>query len=720
MSQPTTVYLTVVGQSGATSVSANLTSSSASTPNFATAGPLVLSQLGSTGVWMAPFTAVPTGFTGAVPSDAPAISIPLGGGQLVATPSGGAAGQTAYATSSTLFPSVLRLRFLTRDGTSLTPSPDGNPANIGLQQQTEIGDSTANYPEIVQLQVAAENPYGPLLPLDPINIQLGITELPNQSFYPTYAYFYDGTNGGTLLDGSGEIGGVADGNFVTLSNGRAVVQLASGAGVRSDKYGRTLINPSSQGQNNPSNAWYANQYAADLRVVIPNSTQTSGVEPQVGPDLQVAQWVDERTYDRMPLKSSLSWDATSSGNGIRDWLEKKVWDYWTNYYLNNTSNDTEMATALSMVQSISESTEGPIAEVNGSKQDPTQNGIVVWNVAAAGLRIPLFGISGLDGGYFIGHFDLQHEVFKHAILHEPRHCWQYNLSTPAGDFLLTNPPPSANVLWDSPYKAVGGENPDFWFLGPSVIDHDVTTALERDAVQFAASRADNPVTCAVDLPPTDMTPVCSGPDSVPLAVMITFAGQSRVMMATPVLWTIVAAAATNAVLSPCASTSCWTATDINGIATASLVGDTPGLYQVTAAIGPSYDPFYPFVGSTNPLYPCGSTYIGNSVATFNVTLLGPLTPTSLTLSPTSVAAGDSSVGTVTLSGPAPTGGVAVTLTSSDTQSANVPASGVTVPAGSTSATFTVTTLASAPSSSVTISAQCGNATTTATLTLVTN
>ncbi len=72
-------------------------------------------------------------------------------------------------------------------------------------------------------------------------------------------------------------------------------------------------------------------------------------------------------------------------------------------------------------------------------------------------------------------------------------------------------------------------------------------------------------------------------------------------------------------------------------------------------------------------------------------LPAPITivPTSLTFDPPSVNGGDSSQGTVTLAGPAPKGGLVVTLTSSD-PAVQVPAS-VTVPAGSASATFPVTT-----------------------------
>ncbi len=65
------------------------------------------------------------------------------------------------------------------------------------------------------------------------------------------------------------------------------------------------------------------------------------------------------------------------------------------------------------------------------------------------------------------------------------------------------------------------------------------------------------------------------------------------------------------------------------------------------------------------------------------------TLTGLTLAPTSIIGGtQNSTGTVSLSGAAPTGGVTVTLASSDTAAATTPAS-VTVGAGSASATFTL-------------------------------
>lgn len=65
--------------------------------------------------------------------------------------------------------------------------------------------------------------------------------------------------------------------------------------------------------------------------------------------------------------------------------------------------------------------------------------------------------------------------------------------------------------------------------------------------------------------------------------------------------------------------------------------------------------------------------------------------TNLTLSQTRVTAPAASIGTITLSGAAPAGGVSVTLRSSETKKATVPAS-ITVPEGATTGTFIIKTL----------------------------
>ena len=89
---------------------------------------------------------------------------------------------------------------------------------------------------------------------------------------------------------------------------------------------------------------------------------------------------------------------------------------------------------------------------------------------------------------------------------------------------------------------------------------------------------------------------------------------------------------------------------------------------------------------------------------------------SVAVNPTSVQGGNPSTGTVTLSGNAPSGGASVSLSSSNTAAATVPAS-VTVPAGASSTPFTANTSIVSASTAVTLSASYGGATKTATLTV---
>ena len=77
----------------------------------------------------------------------------------------------------------------------------------------------------------------------------------------------------------------------------------------------------------------------------------------------------------------------------------------------------------------------------------------------------------------------------------------------------------------------------------------------------------------------------------------------------------------------------------------------------------------------------------------------------LTLNPTTVRGGGSAQGTVTLSGPAPSGGIIVSL-SDNSSNAAVPAN-VAIPEFQTSATFVITTTRVTTTKSVTISAVYG-------------
>ena len=95
---------------------------------------------------------------------------------------------------------------------------------------------------------------------------------------------------------------------------------------------------------------------------------------------------------------------------------------------------------------------------------------------------------------------------------------------------------------------------------------------------------------------------------------------------------------------------------------------------------------------------------------------GSVALSALILSPTNVVGGNSVQGVVTLTAAAPSGGAAVTLSSSNTAVATVPAS-VTVAGGATSATFTISTQTVTASASATISAAYGGVSKAATLTV---
>ena len=107
-------------------------------------------------------------------------------------------------------------------------------------------------------------------------------------------------------------------------------------------------------------------------------------------------------------------------------------------------------------------------------------------------------------------------------------------------------------------------------------------------------------------------------------------------------------------------------------------------------------------------------------ATATITIPEGTTLAGLTVDPDTVTAPANSIGTVTLNGAAPAGGVSVALSSSDTGKATVPAS-VTVPEGANSATFVISTLTGrlgGGKNSVTITATLGSSRVSATLNIL--
>lgn len=102
--------------------------------------------------------------------------------------------------------------------------------------------------------------------------------------------------------------------------------------------------------------------------------------------------------------------------------------------------------------------------------------------------------------------------------------------------------------------------------------------------------------------------------------------------------------------------------------------------------------------------------------TLNVDILVKRVEFSLTLAPSTVTGGQSSVATLTLLQAAPTGGITVNLSTSNTSVATVPST-IQIPAGETVGTFTVNTVSVASDTTVDVIAGFGTATNQATLTV---
>ncbi|MBZ5690072.1 MAG: cadherin-like domain-containing protein [Acidobacteriia bacterium] len=151
-------------------------------------------------------------------------------------------------------------------------------------------------------------------------------------------------------------------------------------------------------------------------------------------------------------------------------------------------------------------------------------------------------------------------------------------------------------------------------------------------------------------------------------------------------------------------------------ATAVIVSQTAnGTLNLQSNGGLTYVPTAGFVGTDSFTYQANVGGVMSDTATVTITVTPPGVA-SVTLNPASVTGGTSSVGTVTLSGPAPSGGAIVTLTSSNTAVATVPAT-VSVAANEATATVTVTSVPVASTTSVLISATYNTSVQTAVLTV---
>jgi hypothetical protein len=137
-------------------------------------------------------------------------------------------------------------------------------------------------------------------------------------------------------------------------------------------------------------------------------------------------------------------------------------------------------------------------------------------------------------------------------------------------------------------------------------------------------------------------------------------------------------------------------------------------------------------GATSATFGIATSVVSSTTSTTLAATFGSVTKTTtftvtpaataptlatLSLNRTSVVGGTSAVGTVTLTGAAPSGGATVALTSSQPQLASVPAKAV-VATGATSATFTLSTFATKKNAAATLSATYAGITRTTTIKII--
>ena len=259
---------------------------------------------------------------------------------------------------------------------------------------------------------------------------------------------------------------------------------------------------------------------------------------------------------------------------------------------------------------------------------------------------------------------------------------------------VTSPPLAINTVALNPSTVTGGGSS----IATVTLNRAVTSSDASSTVSLRVSEGQPSGVQVATFSGCTGSPACTGPLTIPVgassaSVTITTSGvtsQQSVTVAASATWSNSSASA-NLTINP--STTCTPAT------CASL-----GFNCGSASDG---------CGGTLNCGTCGS---GQTCVSNVCSSSSSVTLTSLSLNPTSVAGGNSSTGTVTLSGAAPSGGAVVSLLSSNTGVATVPAS-VTVAAGATSASFTVSTQRVRSTTSVTISGSYNGGTQSASLTV---
>jgi hypothetical protein len=491
--------------------------------------PLTLDRVGASGTYLAPITLVPEGQSPPAPpagvanaAAPPNLVIGLGANQaVISTTQGQPQGRCGVD-----YPAKLRFRFVKRDGSSLTDTPDpARPELAGTMQETEIGDASDNYAEIIKLEIQAVDPNnGTIACTGCAGVQVGIAENLNGFFDGGFDAFFDGTRGSSKLETNGKID---RGSFPLGAQGTVRVTLKSVLLAR-EKAGipwpKVIPGVSTPDGTFSGRAFYWAEKGPLLMAQVVSGgrrTVTRNTTPQT--DTPLGLWVDERSYAHARGQTAGVW--ASSGNALRDWFEKHL-----RYEYATWTGNAEIVQGMSRLGSLLEQTVIPdpdpahvgqylrcpfVAETRPLPPEPPQSEELTWNLTSFATRA-LPNQDEIAGR----HFDeaglslaCPADPFRMTAVHEARHIWQKTLTAANGqpdpdkDFLYLSPPASATILTDDRYAFRNrGTNPEFDFWEDHIIDFTewggyssgaTAAAMEADAMRVAGPLAGVTPACAV-------------------------------------------------------------------------------------------------------------------------------------------------------------------------------------------------------------------------------
>jgi VCBS repeat-containing protein len=270
---------------------------------------------------------------------------------------------------------------------------------------------------------------------------------------------------------------------------------------------------------------------------------------------------------------------------------------------------------------------------------------------------------------------------------------QWDWTTYSGTEMAQASLPSVGTGWHTLKLVCNGNRIQVFYDGTSKIDvtdnnYDSRAPYLSGGIDAGMGTFDSVYTMSVD------NVVVS--TLVPVAVNDTYSTNQNIALTT---------AAPGVLVNDTGGSSTLTAQLVSGPSHGTLVLNSNGSFSYTPTTG--------YTGSDSFTYQANDGTNSSNVATATISVSSALVLSSLSLTPSTVKGGTSSQGTVKLSGPAPSGGAVISL-SDNSSAVGVPAT-VTVPSGSSTATFNVTTRRVYSAITVTITAAYKTVTKSATL-----